>query len=51
MRALAAVMYREGMIRATNLTFIFWDVFYPLAYLLVFGVGINHALGFTVPAM
>lgn len=48
---LAAVMYREGKIRATNVTFIFWDVFYPLGYLLVFGVGINHALGFTVPAM
>jgi hypothetical protein len=28
--ALAAVMYREGKIRATNLTFIFWDVCYPL---------------------
>lgn len=51
MSALLAVMYREGMIRATNLTFIFWDLFYPLGYLLVFGVGINHALGFTLPAM
>lgn len=48
---LAAVMFRESKIRATNLTFIFWDVFYPLAYLLVFGVGINRALGFTAPAM
>jgi ABC-type multidrug transport system permease subunit len=44
--ALGAVMYREGKIRATNLTFIFWDVCYPLGYLLVFGVGINDALGF-----
>jgi ABC-2 type transport system permease protein len=44
--ALAAVMYREGKIRATNLTFIFWDVLYPLGYLLVFGVGIDSALGF-----
>lgn len=48
---LTAVMYREAKIRATNLTFIFWDVFYPLGYLLVFGVGINRALGFTAPAM
>jgi ABC-2 type transport system permease protein len=46
---IAAVMYREGKIRATNVTFIFWDLFYPLGYLLVFGVGINRALGFTGP--
>jgi ABC-2 type transport system permease protein len=45
--ALAAVMAREGRIRATNLTFIFWDLFYPLGYLLVFGVGIDASLGFT----
>ena len=45
--ALGAVIYREGKIRATNLTFIFWDVCYPLGYLLVFGVGINDALGFA----
>jgi ABC-2 type transport system permease protein len=47
MSALAAVMTREAKIRATNLTFIFWDLFYPLGYLLVFGVGINASLGFT----
>jgi len=40
-------MVREGKIRATNLTFIFWDLFYPLGYLLVFGVGINASLGFS----
>jgi ABC-type multidrug transport system permease subunit len=45
--ALVAVMLREGKIRVTNLTFIFWDLFYPLGYLLVFGVGINASLGFT----
>jgi len=45
--ALAAVLAREGKIRATNLTFIFWDLFYPLGYLLVFGVGVNASLGFT----
>jgi ABC-2 type transport system permease protein len=44
---LSAVMYREGKIRATNGLFIFWDVVYPLGYLLVFGVGINEALGFS----
>jgi ABC-2 type transport system permease protein len=47
---LLAVLYREAKIRATNVTFIFWDLFYPLAYLLVFGVGIDHTLGFTAPA-
>ena len=40
-------MYREAKIRATNVTFIFWDLFYPLGYLLVFGVGMNAAMGFT----
>jgi ABC-2 type transport system permease protein len=45
--ALAAVMTREAKIRATNLLFIFWDLLYPLGYLLVFGVGINASLGFT----
>ena len=47
MNALSAVMYREGKIRATNALFIFWDVVYPLGYLLVFGVGMNQALGFA----
>jgi ABC-2 type transport system permease protein len=49
MTAIGAVMYREGKIRATNLTFIFWDVFYPLGYLLVFGVGMSHAVGTSLP--
>jgi len=39
------MMYREARIRATNVTFIFWDVIYPLAYMLVFGVGMSSALG------
>jgi ABC-2 type transport system permease protein len=45
--SLSAVMYREGKIRATNALFIFWDVIYPLGYLLVFGIGVNASLGFT----
>ena len=44
MSALTAVMYREGKIRATNLTFIFWDLFFPLGYLLVFGVAMSSAM-------
>jgi ABC-2 type transport system permease protein len=43
--AIDAMLYREAKIRATNLIFIFWDVFYPLGYMLVFGVGVNSALG------
>lgn len=51
MNALYAVLYREGKIRATNLIFIFWDVAYPLLYLLVFGVAMERAMGFTVPGL
>ena len=51
MSAFGAVVYREARIRATNLLFIFWDVCYPLGYLLVFGVGVSGALGFTAPGM
>ena len=51
MNALYAVLYREGKIRATNLIFIFWDVCYPLLYLLIFGVAMERAMGFTVPGI
>jgi ABC-2 type transport system permease protein len=47
MKAFSAVLYREGKIRATNGLFIFWDIVYPLGYLLVFGVAMNKAFGFT----
>ena len=42
MSALVAVLYREGLIRATNVTFIVWDICFPIAYLLVFGVGVDQ---------
>jgi len=45
MFAISAMFYREGKIRITNATFIIWDIFHPLVYLLVFGVGIDAALG------
>ncbi len=48
MSAMSAVFYREGKIRITNVTFIFWDLFYPLAYMLVFGVAVSRALGAPV---
>ncbi len=38
MSAISAMLYRESKLRVTNLTYIFWDLFYPLGYLLVFGV-------------
>ena len=50
MSSISAILYREGTIRATNLTFVFWDLFYPLCYLLVFGVGVTAALGSPVSA-
>jgi ABC-2 type transport system permease protein len=51
MAGLMAVMYREARIRATNVTFIFWDILYPLGYLFVFGVGMTAALGMNVPSI
>ena len=48
MSAISAILYREGKIRATNIIFVFWDFFYPLCYLLVFGVGMSAALGAPV---
>ncbi|MGH9394430.1 MAG: ABC transporter permease [Terriglobales bacterium] len=45
MTALGAMLHREARIRATNFAFLFWDLLYPLFYLLVFGVGVNASLG------
>ena len=45
--ALNAVLVREAKIRATNALFIFWDVVYPLGYLLVFGLAVDSTMGFT----
>lgn len=50
MAALSAMLYRETRIRVTNLTLIFWDVCYPLAYLFVFGVGMTGAIGMPFSA-
>jgi len=51
MSALNAMLYREAKIRFTNFAWVFWDLFYPLGYLLLFGVGINAALGPPSPAL
>ncbi len=45
MAAMMAMLYRESKIRATNVTFMFWDFLYPLFNLLVFGVGLTAAFG------
>lgn len=49
MSAISAMLYREGKIRVTNTTFIFWDLFYPLGYLMVFGVMMNYMVGAEFP--
>lgn len=49
MIGLEASIYREAKIRLTNFAWIFWDAFYPLGYLLLFGVGIEYALGSPFP--
>ncbi len=45
MSAISAVFYRESKIRMTNLTFVFWDLFFPLMQLLLFGVGMSALMG------
>lgn len=43
MSMIFAVMYREYLIRTTSMTWLFYDLFMPLTYLLLFGVGLNRA--------
>ncbi|MDH3252712.1 MAG: hypothetical protein OEM41_07960, partial [Ignavibacteria bacterium] len=43
MSMIFAVMYREYLIRTTSLTWAFYDLFMPLTYLLLFGIGLNTA--------
>jgi ABC-2 type transport system permease protein len=45
MSAIAAVIYREARLRAGNVTFVFWDLCFPLLYMLIFGVGVSFGLG------
>ncbi|MFQ5696637.1 MAG: ABC transporter permease [Terriglobia bacterium] len=51
MSSISAVFYREGKIRFTNLVWVFFDLFYPLAYFLLFGVGMNYAFGQALPRL
>jgi ABC-2 type transport system permease protein len=43
MAMILAVMYREYRIRRTSMTWMFYDLFMPLTYLLLFGVGLDRA--------
>jgi ABC-2 type transport system permease protein len=38
-----AVMYREYRMRTTSMTWLFYDLFMPLTYLLLFGIGLDRA--------
>ena len=44
MREIAAVIYRDWRQRITNVGFVFWDLFVPVAYLALFGIGFERAL-------
>jgi ABC-2 type transport system permease protein len=50
MSMIFAVMYREYRIRRTSFTWLFYDLFMPLTYLLLFGIGLDRAFtgGITV---
>ncbi len=45
MKPILAVMYREYKIRTTSLTWLFYDLAQPFAYLLIFGIGLDRAIG------
>ncbi len=45
MNGVAAVFYRDYRQRITNIAFVFWDLFVPIAYLLLFGLGFERTIG------
>ena len=48
MNGVAAIFYRDYRQRMTNIGFVFWDLFVPLAYLVLFGIGFERMLGGAV---
>lgn len=44
MKSVFAVMYREYLLRTTSMTWLFFDLFMPLIYLVIFGIGFDRAL-------
>jgi ABC-2 type transport system permease protein len=45
MNGILAVFYRDWRQRITNIGFVFWDLFVPIAYLLLFGLGFERTIG------
>ena len=45
MRMIFAVMYREYLVHTTSMTWAFYDLFVPITYLLLFGIGLDRAFG------
>ena len=45
MNEIFAVFYRDWRQRITNIGFVFWDLFVPVAYLLLFGLGFERTIG------
>jgi ABC-2 type transport system permease protein len=45
MNGVAAVFYRDYRQRRTNIAFVFWDLFVPMAYLFLFGLGFEGTVG------
>lgn len=43
MRMIFAVMYREYLVHTTSMTWAFYDLFVPITYLLLFGIGLDRA--------
>jgi ABC-2 type transport system permease protein len=48
MTGIGGVFYRDYRQRMTNIGFVFWDLFVPLAYLVLFGLGFERMLGGSV---
>jgi len=48
MNGVAAIFYRDYRQRMTNIGFVFWDLFVPLAYLILFGIGFERMMGGAV---
>ncbi len=48
MSGIRAVFYRDYRQRMTNIGFVFWDLFVPLAYLVLFGLGFERMLGSSI---
>jgi ABC-2 type transport system permease protein len=45
MHGVVGVFYRDYRQRITNITFVFWDLFVPIAYLMLFGLGFERTIG------